>query len=345
MTYTERRAERSKAKPLIGFHCQSGGGKTYGALMLARSFVGPTGKITMVETEEGRGEAYADATEYPEIGGYQVVSMGAAGFSPDEYIKAIDVAEAGKPDALILDSASHEWEGRGGVIEWAAELESKGKKGMQVWKDPKMAHSSFMLRIMQSPVPLVILNMRSRYPMEQLKEARGNAKKGDWVRAEHLEPKQSEDILFEMFLHGWFERDTHKFHIGKCTNKGLLDVFREGELFTPDTGKRLKAWSEKRAGEIRSGSAPVTADDTPSGGLEFTHIAGMDKEGKPRVLKVQDIDLWVDDVLVTVRKAQSANMPRFLEVNEAKFAELEAAGHTEAVAKVRAAISEKQQAI
>lgn len=273
MAYTVRKAQRSNAKPLLGFHCQSGGGKTYGALMLARSFVGPEGKIVMIETEEGRGEAYADAKEYPEIGGYEVVSMGAAGFSPEQYGLAMDAAEKIKPDALIIDSASHEWEGRGGVLAMAAANEAKGKKGMQVWADPKMDHNThFMLRFMQTPIKLVILCMRSRYPMEQVKKDG----KMEWVRANDLEPKQSEDILFEMFLHGWFERETHKFHIGKCTNKGLRDVFREGEAFTPETGLRLRKWSEGREAE-QAGAKTPKADagaTTKTTSIELLNQAG-----------------------------------------------------------------------
>jgi len=244
MAYTVRPGKRSNAKPLIGLHAESGGGKTYSALLLARGYAGPQGKIVMIETEEGRGEAYSDPTEYPEIGGYEVISMGAAGFSPVEYGKAIDAAEKYKPDALIIDSASHEWEGRGGVLDQAAKNQADNKKGMLVWQKPKMDHNThFMLRVLQTSIPLVILCMRSKYLMEQ-KEVDG---KKDWVRSSDLTPKQSDDILYEMFLHGWFERETHNFRIGNTANKGLRQVFLDREPFTLDTGRRLKAWSENRA--------------------------------------------------------------------------------------------------
>ena len=41
-------------------------------------------------------------------------------FSPQEYGKAITAAENYKLGALIIDSASHEWEGAGGVLDMAA---------------------------------------------------------------------------------------------------------------------------------------------------------------------------------------------------------------------------------
>ena len=92
MTYQVRPASRSQAKPLIGIYSESGCGKTYSALLLARGYAGPDGRIIMIETESGRGEAYADPIEYPEIGGYDVISM-RDNFSPAEYGKAITAAE------------------------------------------------------------------------------------------------------------------------------------------------------------------------------------------------------------------------------------------------------------
>src|SRR5712671_804962 len=67
-----RLAERSQANPLIGIHSESGNGKTKSALLLARGFVGPAGKIGMIETEAGRGEVYVGE---PEIGQYMVRSI------------------------------------------------------------------------------------------------------------------------------------------------------------------------------------------------------------------------------------------------------------------------------
>lgn len=242
MTFQFRPAERNQAKPLIGLHSQSGAGKTFSALLLARGFVGPNGKIGMIETESGRGEAYADPREYPEIGGYVVLSL-RDDFSPASYGRAIDAAEKAGLDALIIDSASHEWEGVGGVLSMAADNEASGKRGPLVWQKPKIDHQrQFMLRFMQTSIPLVILNMRSKYPMrEQLNPKTG---KKDWVRSEELEPIQSDDILFEMFVHGWIEKETHNFKITKCTSRTLKDIFIDGKPLSIDTGAKLKEWAK-----------------------------------------------------------------------------------------------------
>lgn len=251
-----RPARRSEAKPLIGLYSESGSGKTLSALLLARGFVGPTGKVGMIETESGRGEAYADDPRIP--GGYAVLSL-RDDFSPRAFGEALAHAEKEEVDALILDSASHEWDAVGGVRHMAAMNEEGGKKGMLVWQTPKMDHQRhFMLPLLSTPIPLVILCMRARYPMEE-----NPTKKGDWKRAEALVPYQSDTILFEMFAHGWIDR-AHKFHGTKWTRDELRQVIRENEPITLETGQRLQAWAKggttaSRQSEMQPATAATTS--------------------------------------------------------------------------------------
>jgi len=248
MTISFRPAIKSSAKLLVGIYSESGCGKTYSALLLARGFVGDNGKIAMIETESGRGEAYADTLP----GGYSVLSL-REDFSPKAYGAAIRAAEEGKFDALIIDSASHEWEGINGVLDMAAKNEEAGKKGLLIWQKPKIEHSKeFMLRLMQTSIPLVIVWMRAKYPME------GHGK--DMKRSTVLEPKQSADILFEMMVHGYIDY-YHNMHITKPRNRaedktGIVNsVFEDNKPITIETGKRLAKWASGAK------SAPPTAPE------------------------------------------------------------------------------------
>lgn len=247
MSYSFRPAKRSEAKPLIGLYSESGCGKTWSSLLLARGFVGPDGKIGMIETESGRGEAYADLLP----GGYEVLSL-RDDFSPAHYGEAISAAEKATLDALIIDSASHEWEGAGGVLSLAAQNQAAGKKGPLVWQMPKLEHQrQFMLRLLGTPIPLVILCMRAKYPMKEDKAKR------EWFRSDVLEPKQSEDMLFEMFLHGWIDRE-HRFHGTKYSRDDLRDVLRDNEPITLETGQRLAVWAKGGTTENRIATHPPT---------------------------------------------------------------------------------------
>lgn len=250
MTYQFRRAAASEAKPLIGLYAESGCGKTKSALMLAKGFVGDMTKVGMIETESGRGEAYAgDAV----VGGYNVLPL-REDFSPKVFGQSIAAAEQAGLQALIVDSASHEWEGVGGVLAMAAKNQEDGKKGPLVWQQPKILHArEFMGRLLQTPIPLVIVCMRAKYPMYQVKpddverwRAAGSPgmapKVGEWARSWELEPKQSEDILYEMFVHGWIDRE-HRFRGTKYTLDELRDVLVDGQPISVATGERLAAWS------------------------------------------------------------------------------------------------------
>jgi len=232
-----RPASRSEAKPLVGLYSESGCGKTWSALLLARGFVGPGGTVGMIETEGGRGEAYVGRQP---VGDYLVRPI-RGDFSPQEYGRAITEAEWGKLDALIIDSASHEWEGAGGVLSMAADNQAKGTKGVLVWQQPKISHQrNFMLRLMQTPIPLVIVCMRAKYPMEQARNHKGEM---EWTRSKTLEPKQADDILFEMFVHGWIDAE-HRLHVTKYTLPELAAAIVDNEAITIETGQRLAAWAK-----------------------------------------------------------------------------------------------------
>ena len=298
---TFRPAIRGSAKLLVGLYSESGCGKTLSALLLARGFVGPNGTIGMIETESGRGEAYADTLS----GGYSVLSL-REDFSPAAYGEAISAAEQAKFGALIIDSASHEWEGVGGVLDMAAKNEEAGKKGLLIWQKPKISHArEFMLRLMQTSIPLVIVCMRAKYPME------GTGK--DMKRSTVLEPKQSADILFEMMVHGWIDYD-HNIHITKPRNKledktGIITtVFADGKPITIETGERLAKWASgvkpeskpeapvtpmpqevKAKAAVLRGKSPVAAADSITGDPSEGDLSGVGAPQKPTPEELQKV--------------------------------------------------------
>jgi hypothetical protein len=262
MTYTIRNAIGSNAKPLVGLYAESGCGKTYSSLLLAKGFAGDMSRVVMIETESGRGEAWADDAV---VGGYKIISL-RSDFSPRAYGGAISAAEEFGALVLIVDSASHEWEGVGGVLDMANKNEEGGRKGPLVWQKPKMDHQrEFMLRITQTPIPLVVVCMRAKYVMEPISGTK------DWKRSKDLSPKQSDDILSEMFVHGWIDRDRHAFRATKYTVDTMRPVFVDGEPIAVETGKRLAAWAARP--KSTPAANPTSAHPAPAGegaaGVDF----------------------------------------------------------------------------
>ena len=135
---------REAVPPLISLWSKSGGGKTYSALLLARGMVGPSGKIVVIDTENGRSKFYSDVSAP-----WFHLDLQPP-FTPDKYKAAFEFSEKWGADVIIVDSGSHVWEGEGGVIDMA---DRNGGSGLQKWNAPKMAHKRMMNNLTASYWP------------------------------------------------------------------------------------------------------------------------------------------------------------------------------------------------
>jgi DNA polymerase III delta prime subunit len=152
-------ATRDGSHVLLSFTGPSGSGKTYTALVVARGLVGPKGRIGFLDLETGRGRLYAGVTEYS----YAELTPP---FSPYRLIQAIGEFEEFGCDCLIIDSASHEWEGIGGCHDMA---ESTKKSGLLKWQVAKAQHKRFVNRLLASRMH-IITTLRAREKYSQTKD-------------------------------------------------------------------------------------------------------------------------------------------------------------------------------
>ncbi len=187
-----KQATRQGIIPLISVHSESGCGKSMSSLLLARGFVGPAGKIGMLDTENRRGSLYADVIP----GGYNVLDLGEP-FTPARYIEAWEALVKWGADIIVTDSMSHEHEGMGGILDMAAANEEKsGRPGLHNWKGPKMEHAKMMQWLLRSPVPMIFC-IRAKYKTRQKKDDKG---KTVIVKDEITSPIQAEDFIFEQLI-------------------------------------------------------------------------------------------------------------------------------------------------
>jgi len=254
-----KKATRQGIKPLIGVYGESGCGKTMTALLLARGMAGPNGKIILIDSESGRGSMYADVIE----GGYDVIELREP-FSPARYIEAIKAVEDAKADVLVIDSASHEHEGIGGILDMATENEVRsGKAGLHNWKVPKMEHQKFMLKMLQSTLPIIVC-LRAKYKTRQKKE---NGKTVI-VKDEVTSPIQSEDFIYEMSYH--FEiLQNHNIVTTKSSHPDLRKCFPDDNStpVTIENGKRLAEWCKSAGTPKAATSATKSELDAAKGAL------------------------------------------------------------------------------
>lgn len=235
MSFEIKPATRQGIKPLVGLYAESGCGKTYSSLLLARGMVGSTGKIVMIDTENGRGSLYADVLP----GGYDVLAL-TEPFSPARYIEAFQTSEESGAQIIVVDSMSHEHEGIGGVLDMAGENEFRsGRAGLHNWKTPKMEHNKLVQRILRSPVP-VICCIRAKYKTRQKKDEKG---KTVIVKDDVTSPIQSEDFIFEMTAHAEILQN-HTIIVTKCSHPSLRECFPadKSEPIGVKHGQLLAQW-------------------------------------------------------------------------------------------------------
>lgn len=222
------KAIRKGTPALISLWGMSGSGKTYSALALARGLVGPQGKIGMVDTENRRGEFYADL-----FGGWDHLDLQPP-FTPARYMEALAEFEAGGYGCVIVDSMSHVWEGEGGVLDMADSGRSRAGKeldGLKKWQAPKMAYKRMMNDLIRAPFHMIFC-LRAKNKVEQ---------KGGDIIDKGLVPICEKNFIYEMTIDAQLEKLSHVPGELKCP-EALLDAFPRNKVITPKTGEMIAAW-------------------------------------------------------------------------------------------------------
>jgi hypothetical protein len=230
---------------LAGIGGVSGSGKTYSALLLA---TGMGGKIAVIDTEKKRALYYAREFSF---------DHGAldAPFTPSRYMEAITSAgkHVGPGGTVIVDSASHEWEGEGGLRDWAAKRQKdfserwKGdpeKYTLMAWSEPKLQHQQLVNLVTRTDFNL-ILCFRAREKIKLVDVKGDDGKTSRKVLPAGIKPISEKDFAFEMVFFAVMspERPGVPIWTHKNLMRGLTSVFPEGEQITAETGKRLAEWA------------------------------------------------------------------------------------------------------
>lgn len=244
MTITFQPAVRQGVKALINLYGPSGCGKTYSAIQLMRGLVGPEGRIAFIDTEAGRGSHYADLTPYDR-------ADLAPPFTPDRYREAIEAAEEAGYDGLIIDSISHEWEGEGGVLEWAESIELRTKKsGLHCWNKPKGAHKKLINRLLRSRLHIIFC-ARAREKPKTVLDDRGKQQ----IVSDGFQPIVEKNFPYEMLISvGMSDAapGVPDLNLQKKIPGELMPAFPAGKHIDIETGQTLAAWLD--------GAAPVDVE-------------------------------------------------------------------------------------
>lgn len=175
-----KKATKSEAKLRLSLIGVSGGGKTFTSLSIAEHL---GKKILVVDTEHGSASKYADLFTF------DVIEL--EEFAPENFIQAIRLAEKHGYDVIVLDSLSHAWMGKGGLLDIHGDEEKKTRNSFTAWKTVTPKHQALIDAIVQSKIH-VIATMRAKtdYAMDT---ENGKTK----VKSVGLAPVQRDGMEYE----------------------------------------------------------------------------------------------------------------------------------------------------
>jgi len=157
-----RKARRSATKLRLLLTGPSGSGKTYGGLLISKGLGAK--RVIVIDTEQGSSDLYDRLLPF------DVIDLQPP-FTPEAYIEAIDAAEKAGADVIVIDSISHEWNGKGGCLELVDELARAKYRGntWSAWSELTPRHRAFIDRMLRSSAHIIATG-RSKTETAQVEE-------------------------------------------------------------------------------------------------------------------------------------------------------------------------------
>lgn len=239
-----KKATKSAARLRLGLIGPAGSGKTYTALRIA---AGLGGRIAVIDTERGSASLYAGER------GIEFDAIELATYEVDKFIDGIKDAVDGGYSVLIIDSLSHAWAGKGGILEFVdnAGKRNQGGGNFGAWREATPRHNQLVDAILGAPIH-IICTLRSK--VEYVVENVGGRNQ---VRKVGLQPVQRDGLEYEFTVVGDVTQE-HDLVVTKTRAAFLKDqVIREaGEQL----GKDLAAWlSDGTPSPVASAPTPAKA--------------------------------------------------------------------------------------
>jgi hypothetical protein len=220
-----KKATKAAAKLRLGLIGPAGSGKTMSALRVAH---GLGGRVAVIDTERGSASLYSGERGLD----FDVLELDS--YEAEKFIQAITQAEAAGYDVLIIDSLSHAWAGKGGILEFVDKAAKRSGGGsFSGWRDATPLHNQLVDAILGAKLH-IICTLRSKVE-HVIEQVNGRTQ----VRKVGLQPVQRDGLEYEFTVVGDVTQD-HELIITKTRAAWLKDqIIREaGE----DLGRQLAAW-------------------------------------------------------------------------------------------------------
>ena len=228
-------AKREQLYTKIALMGPSGAGKSYSALRLATGMIselkkrnmldGTNGRILYANTEGPRGRYYASDFKY------DIVDL-TPPYNPELFTDLVNYAVSSKYTVLIIDSASAEWEGKGGCLE----LQQQYGGTYQSWSKVSPRHQKFTDAVAVSPIHIISC-ARSKDQYEVDKDDRGKVS----VKKLGVGARQRDGFEYDFTCTFLIDRDSH---MAKCEKDNTHIFERLGNTILDEThGAQIIDWA------------------------------------------------------------------------------------------------------
>lgn len=271
MTFHFRKGVREGVTVLVALAGASGSGKTFSALRMAKGLA--RGKpVAFIDTEARRALHYADRFDFLHC------DMEPP-FHPERFIEAVRAAEKAGAAVIIVDSFSHEYDGVGGILEWAEQIEAgtpkpgienprepkdsqdwwkdwaeKPVKSPGNWKEPKREHRRMVSAFLQVRAHLIFC-LRADEKIEIVKGDGGKTqiKPLGWM------PICEKRFMFEMtssFTLAPARPGAVNYDLPNKIQEQHRALFRDGAQIGEAQGEALAAWAQSESAPAKPAPAP-----------------------------------------------------------------------------------------
>lgn len=226
-----KRAVKHKTKGRMDLTGPPGSGKTFTALLVAERLGEST---ALVDSEHGSSNKYGD------VFNFDVDTLD--NFHPQNYIDAINDAEACGYDVVIIDSLSHAWMGKNGALELVdqAAARSKSRNSFAAWREVTPLQNALVEAILAAECH-VIVTLRSKVDYVVEKNERGR----NVPRKVGMAPIQRDGLEYEFDVIGEMDQEnTLVVTKSRCPALAGMVVKKPGSEFADIYAEWLDSGSE-----------------------------------------------------------------------------------------------------
>lgn len=300
------RATKAQAKARIAFSGPSGAGKTYWSLQMATALVAETGgKIALIDTERSSASLYADKFEF------DTLSMSPP-YHPDRLVEVLKVAKDEGYAVVVIDSLTHFWNGKGGVLEIVEDAKGRvGGNQFQAWAVGTPIYQA-MLDALLAFDGHIIVTMRAKTEYAMEKNERGKTE----IRKVGMAPIMRDGIEYEFTLTLDVDID-HRASVSKTRCVALADrSFKpvdSAEMFGTFTnwlsaGDPLLDTNQRNALETRIGNLTPASRDSLKKSWAEANLPKVAQLTTTQLDKVNALIATVENIYGTEETPESAEV-------------------------------------